>query len=75
MLKSTFYGCLTYYCDAKVRHFGSFYVIKILNIFINYLPMNKFWFIIKNFFVELFTPAKKFVSFPQEEEHDLFIGV
>lgn len=37
--------------------------------------MNKFWLLIKNFLAVVFTPAKKLVSFPQEEEHDLFIGV
>jgi len=37
--------------------------------------MNKFWLTIKSFLSDLFTPAKKFVRFPQEEEHDLFIGV
>lgn len=37
--------------------------------------MSKFWLTIKNFFADLFTPAKKLIRLPQEEEHDLFIGV
>jgi hypothetical protein len=30
---------------------------------------------VKTFLVGLFTKTKKVVKFPQEEEHDLFIGV
>jgi hypothetical protein len=29
----------------------------------------------KSFFTSLFTKPKKVVTFPQEEEHDMFIGV
>jgi hypothetical protein len=37
--------------------------------------MNSFFKIVKSFFVNLFTKTKKVVTFPQEEEQDLFIGV
>jgi len=37
--------------------------------------MNIFFIKVKAFFVNLFTKTKKVVKFPQEEEHDLFIGV
>jgi len=30
---------------------------------------------VKSFFTGLFTKPKKQITFPQEEEHDLFIGV
>jgi len=39
------------------------------------LPMNNFWSNAKTFFVRLFTKTKKVITFPQEEEQDLFIGV
>jgi len=39
------------------------------------LPMNNFWNITKSFFVKAFSKTKKVVTFPQEEEQDLFIGV
>lgn len=39
------------------------------------LPMDNFWIKTKAFFVRLFTKTKKVVTFPQEEEQDLFIGV
>lgn len=37
--------------------------------------MNKFWKDFKAFFVGIFSKTKKVVTFPQEEEQDLFIGV
>ncbi len=37
--------------------------------------MNKFFKNAKTFFAKVFTKTKKVVTFPQEEEQDLFIGV
>ncbi len=37
--------------------------------------MNNFWTNAKSFLVKVFTKTKKVVTFPQEEEHDQFIGV
>lgn len=37
--------------------------------------MNNFWIKTKTFFGKVFTKAKKEITFPQEEEQDLFIGV
>jgi hypothetical protein len=37
--------------------------------------MNKFLKKAKSFFVALFTKPKKVVTFPQEEQDDMFIGV
>jgi hypothetical protein len=37
--------------------------------------MNNFWKNVKSFFVNVFKKTKKVVTFPQEEEQDLFIGV
>ena len=37
--------------------------------------MNTFFIKAKSFLAGLFVRSKKLVSFPQEEEHDLFIGV
>ncbi len=37
--------------------------------------MNVIFIKAKSFLVRLFAKSKKLVNFPQEEEHDLFIGV
>jgi len=37
--------------------------------------MNNFFKNAKSFFGKVFTKTKKVVTFPQEEEHDMFIGV
>ena len=37
--------------------------------------MNNIFKSVKSFFVNLFTKTKRVVTFPQEEEQDLFIGV
>jgi hypothetical protein len=37
--------------------------------------MNNILKALKSFFVNLFTKTRKVVTFPQEEEQDMFIGV
>ncbi|KXK39219.1 MAG: hypothetical protein UZ09_BCD002001074 [Bacteroidetes bacterium OLB9] len=37
--------------------------------------MNIFWKKTRLFFERLFSRSKRVITFPQEEEHDLFIGV